>query len=275
MFKKIAKKCLVCLIPFFFAACSTVPYTGRSRILFTDEFEEATMGAQAWHEVLNKEKPSRDQRLNAVVTRVGKAIASVANQPTFQWEFRTFDSPQANAFCLPGGKVAVYSGIFRYIDNEAELAAVMGHEIGHAIARHGGERISQGMLQEAGKAIVATAVEDPGEREIALLIYGGATQLGAILPYSRTHEYEADYIGILLMAKAGYDPRYAIRFWEKFSKAGSSNAVGEWFSTHPIGPHRVEKLKEALPLALKYYKESKYKRGAGATIHFNKPRTAR
>jgi predicted Zn-dependent protease len=122
------------------------------------------------------------------------------------------------------------------------------------------------MLQQAGAAILATAVEDPSDKELALLIYGGATQLGAILPYSREHEYEADYIGMILMSKAGYDPRYAIKFWEKFSKASDNSSLGEWFSTHPIGPHRIAELKKHLPEALRYYRKAKVKRGAGEKL---------
>jgi len=264
--RKFLKSLSVCLFPLLMVACSTVPYTGRSRFLFTSEAEETKMGLQAWREVRSKEKPNANKKVNAVVTRVGRAIAAVADKPDYKWEFRTFESPQANAFCLPGGKVAVYTGIFKYMAYEAELAAVVGHEVGHAIARHGGERVSQGMLQQAGAAIVATMVQKPTEREVALLIYGGATQLGAMLPYSREHEYEADQIGLMLMAKAGYDPRYAIKFWEKFSKASSNSSLGEWFSTHPIGPHRVTELKKHLPEAMRYYKKAKVKRGAGAKL---------
>ncbi len=262
----LGKIVLLSVMPLFMAACATVPYTGRTQVMFTSESEETQMGMQAWDEVLSKYKICKNKKTNALVNRVGRAIAAVADKPEYQWEFKVFETNQANAFCLPGGKVAVFTGILKYMDCEAELAAVVGHEVGHAIARHGGERVSQGMLQQAGAAIVAASVDSPTEQQLALLIYGGATNLGAILPYSRTHEYEADHIGMILMAKAGYDPRYAIKFWEKFSKVSSESELGEWFSTHPIGKHRVEELKKLLPEAMKYYNKAKVKRGGGAKL---------
>jgi predicted Zn-dependent protease len=245
-----------------FSACSTVPYTGRSQLMMTSQDEENKMGQEAWREVQKKERLSTNKTYKSAVTRVGKNIAAVSDRPDFKWEFKTFDSQQANAFCLPGGKVAVYTGIFQYISNDAELAAVMGHEVGHAIARHGGERVSQGMFQQAGAKGVAMAA-GAKYREMALMAYGIGSNIGVMLPYSRTHEYEADHIGIMLMAKAGYDPRYAISFWQKFSKASETNAFTEYLSTHPMGGHRVTELKKLLPQAMKFYDKAKNKKGSG------------
>ena len=260
--KNIQLAILFCVCSVLLSACSTVPFTGRSRLLMTSEDEEASMGVQAWHEVLKKEKLSHNRRYVSAVKRVGHNIAKVAGRPDFRWEFKTFDSKQANAFCLPGGKVAVYTGIFQYISNDAELATVMAHEIGHAIARHGGERVSQGIIQQVGAAAVAAATKEK-YRDIALIAYGVGTNLGVMLPYSRTHEYEADHIGIILMAKAGYDPRAAITFWSKFSKASDTNSFTEYFSTHPMGTHRIDRLKKELPEAMKYYDKARYKHGLG------------
>ena len=263
------KHCLLMLLlpcMLIFSACSTVPYTGRSQLLVTSIAEENQMGEQAWQEVKKKERISTNRKYTSAVTRVGKNIAIASNRPDFKWEFKTFDSKQANAFCLPGGKVAVYTAIFDYASNDAELAAVIGHEVGHAIARHGGERVSQGMFQQAGAEVVSATVGEK-YRDMAMMAYGIGSNLGVMLPYSRTHEYEADHIGIILMAKAGYDPRYAISFWQKFSKISQTNSFTEYLSTHPMGEHRIERLKKLLPEAMKIYNKAKHKRGAGVVYH--------
>lgn len=249
----------------FITACSTVPYTGRNQFLMISEGEEASMGRTAWAEVLKKEKISSNSKYSQAVTRVGKNIAAVSDRPDFNWEFKTFESTQANAFCLPGGKVAIYTGIFKYIANDAELASVMGHEVGHAIARHGGERVSHGILQQLGAAGVAIATEGNEYRDVALIAYGVGTNVGVMLPYSRTHEYEADVIGMMLMAKAGYDPRYAISFWKKFSEASNTNKLTEYFSTHPMGANRVTELQRILPEAIRIYEKVKDRKGVGVT----------
>jgi metalloendopeptidase OMA1, mitochondrial len=238
------------------SACQTVPITGRSQMLFTSPQEEGQLGDQAWAEIKRKERETKDKQYSEAVTRVGKNIAAVANAPGFQWEFKTFESTQANAFCLPGGKVAVYTGIFKYMNNDAELAAVVGHEIGHAIARHGGERISQEYARTVGQSLLST-LTDEQYRQLAVSVYGGATQVGIMLPYSRTHEYEADHIGIILMARAGYNPRYAITFWQKFAASSKTSALDEFLSTHPIGDKRIEEMRQLLPAALDVYDKAK------------------
>lgn len=243
-------------------ACSTVPYSGRSQMLLTSIAEEKLMGEQAWAEISSKEKVTRNRKYSSAVIRVGRYISAVADQPEFQWEFKTFESEQPNAFCLPGGKVAVYTGLFQYTANDAELAAVVGHEIGHAIARHGGERVSQGILVDIGSELLSASV-DPSMQQEWQLAYGLVANVGAILPYSRIHEYEADYIGLILMSKAGYDPRACISFWGKFGKLGSTSELGEFLSTHPIGEKRLEKMKEKLPEAFQYYNKAKTKHGLG------------
>ncbi len=239
--------------------CQTVPYSNRSQFLTTSESEEATMGLEAWSEVLKTEKISNDAFLNAALKRVGPAIASVSDRGDFSWEFKVFESNTANAYCLPGGKVGVYTALYQYTANDAELAAVVGHEVAHAICRHGGERVSQGTLQNLG----ATVLNQMTSSETAMAIYGVTTNLAAILPYSRKHESEADYVGLILMAKAGYDPQQAIAFWKKFGNLSSSK-LEEYFSTHPSGTTRIQGLQDKMNEALSYYEKSA-KKGMGTT----------
>ena len=238
--------------------CHTVPYSNRTQFVTTSETEEAQMGLQAWNEVLKTEKICTDPFLNQALQRVGQAIATVSGRQDFQWEFKVFTSDTANAYCLPGGKVGVYTGLYRYTANDAELATVVSHEIAHAICRHGGERVSQNLLQSLGAAILNKATDS----EEILAAYGVVTQLGAILPFSRQHESEADYVGLILMAKAGYDPRQAIAFWQKFGDQDSSKLT-EYISTHPHGTTRIEGLEEKMPEAVKLYDRST-KKGLGA-----------
>jgi predicted Zn-dependent protease len=258
---------IVALSAVLLSACRSVPYTGRSQLLFTSDQEEVDMGNQAWNEIKRKERITSNVTYKDAVVRVGTNIAKAAKRPDYKWEFRTFESQQANAFCLPGGKIAVYTGLFKYVANDAELATVLAHEVGHAIARHGGERISEGQIQQAGAEVVS-AVVDPGDRNLALMVYGGATNVVAMLPYSRIHEYEADHIGIMLMAEAGYDPKYSIKFWSKFAKASQSNSFMELLQTHPMSEKRILELKKLLPEAIEKYHKAKIKYGAG---HFIRP----
>ncbi len=239
--------------------CNTVPYTGRSQLLITSESQERELGVTAWNDVRKTEKESGNQEYNAAVTRVGKNIATSVNRPDYSWEFKVFESKVPNAFCLPGGKVAVYSGLFTYTANDAELAAVIGHAAAHAIARHGGERISQAQAQQVGASILSATVENAAVHEA----YGIGTNVGVMLPYSRTHEYEADYLGLIFMAQAGYDPNAAVSFWEKFGTISQSNFFEELFSTHPAGDNRVEELKKKLPEAMAHYQKAPQKLGLG------------
>lgn len=251
---------------FLAAACRSVPYTGRSRMLMTSESYEAESGKQAWDELKKTEKISADAQANAIVTQVGKRIAAVADCKNFNWEFVVFQNAEANAFCLPGGKVGVYTGIMKYMTNEAELAGVIGHEVGHALARHGGERMTQSILQSAGAAILSETTKNEKVQQA----YGVITNLGVILPYSRQHEHEADTLGLILMAKAGYDPSALITFWQTFSNASkSSGSVLEKFlSTHPLDSERIEAMKKQLPEAMKHYNSARTKYGKGAAVSF-------
>ena len=265
--KPAAARLLAGLLLFGVSGCQTTtePVTGRRQFILTSPATEARMSLDAWSETLKKEKPSRDPMKVAAVERVGKAISAAINRPDFQWEFRCFESDSANAFCLPGGKVGVYDGLFKYCANDGELAAVVGHEIGHATARHGGERMTQAMVANLGALGLSVALSDAASenRERWLAAYGGVTTIGLILPYSRLHEYAADEIGLIYLAKAGYDPQASLDFWEKFSKDKPPLGLGEFLSTHPVGPKRLARLRELMPKAKVEYEIAPVRRGFG------------
>ena len=243
------------------AACSTVPYTNRSQLMIMSAGEEAALGAQAYKEVLSQSKIEKDPRVNEVVLRVGKRIAAAADRPDFQWEFVVIDDPkQANAFALPGGKVAVYTGMFPVAETEAGLATVMGHEVAHALARHGAERMSQATgIQVVGTA-AAVALGASGTsgitQQVAMEAFGLGAQVGVMLPFGRQQESEADHIGLILMAKAGYDPAEAIGFWERMDERSGGGAPPEFLSTHPNHGTRAKQIAEWLPEANTYYSKN-------------------
>ncbi|MGE4565835.1 MAG: M48 family metallopeptidase [Victivallaceae bacterium] len=241
------------------AGCTTVEGTGRKQLMLSSESEENAEGAKAWKQLLKTEKRSADAKKNEMLQRVGTRLAKAANKPAFHWEFVVFQSKTPNAFALPGGYVAVYDSLFEYAANDAELAAVVGHEIGHVLARHGGERMSQSAASDFLGSLAAVASEAvwAGSGTAASGTYSAASQLGVLLPYSRAQELEADYLGLMLMAKAGYDPAAAIKFWEKFGKLGSNSRLEEFFSTHPISADRIAELKKHLPEAEAIYQKSK------------------
>ncbi len=239
------KKILTALVLLFSLSCSTTPVSGNKAFLLTSQETENQQGEEAYKEILTKEKVITGTAQAKMVEEIGRRIAAVANQPDFKWEFKTLQSDEPNAFCLPGGKVAIYTGIFKYAQNEAGLATIMGHEIGHALARHGGQRMSQQMATNAalaGLAIVGLSGLDDTKKTVAMAALGAGATYGIILPFSRKHETEADEIGLVLMAKAGYDPAEAVNFWDRFSKAGGK-APPEFLSTHPNSENRREHLR--------------------------------
>lgn len=252
------------------SGCQVVqePFTGRTQYIMVSQDQEVKLGLSSWADVLKESKASTDQAKIAAVQRVGEAIKVVANRPDYQWEFRVLASTEANAFCLPGGKVAVYEGLFQFVANDAELAAVVGHEIGHAIARHGAERMSENMVVQAGAGVAAAAVSSktPEEQQKWMTAYGGLTTVGFMLPFSRTHEYSADTIGLMLMARAGYDPHAAVDFWQKFGAGKQSGPLGDFLSTHPADSKRIESLKTLLPKAVTEYQNTPLKRGLGKKL---------
>ena len=247
--------------------CETNPYTGRSQLLMTSVSEEAQMGAQAYEQVKSdpKMRPSQDPREIEPVKRVAARIVEAAKRSKygevaqqFQWEVTIIkDDKTANAFALPGGKMAVYTGIFPMAKTEAGLAAVMGHEVVHALARHGAERMSQGQLTNAGLQVVGAAAGAAGGGgmlgQAAMAALGVGAQVGVLLPFSRKHESEADYVGILLAADAGYDPRESIALWERMGQMSGGGGPSEFMSTHPSHETRIAQLKKWMPEAMAIY----------------------
>lgn len=216
------------------------------------------LGVTAYHDILQESKLSRDAAAVNRVKKIGEKIAQITDRSDYSWEFNLIDDDEVvNAFCLPGGKVAVYTGMLKIASTDAELATVMGHEIAHAIARHGAERMSQLLLVELGGMALEEALKKKTEKtiELAKVAYGAGTQLLLVLPYSRTHENEADYIGLIFMAKADYDPHAAIDFWKKMHRKFAGQEPPEFLSTHPGSEQRISNLEKWLPEALRYYQE--------------------
>jgi len=240
------------------AACQTVPYTKRSHLVLVSEGEETALGESSYKEALSKAKVSTDAEASAMVRRVGERIAAAADKPDFKWEFNLIDDPKTiNAWCLPGGKVAVYSGILPVTKDENGLAVVMGHEIAHALARHGGERMSQGLLAQLGGAALGAAMASKPQETQALAqqAYGVGATVGVLLPFSRAQESEADRIGLILMAKAGYDPGPAVDFWRRMAAASGAGGGPEFLRTHPADDKRIAEIQERLPEARGYLKK--------------------
>jgi predicted Zn-dependent protease len=238
-------------------ACETVPYTGRSQLQFMSPQQESELGAQAYQQTLAKTKLSPDAATSEMVTRVGSRIAAVTGHPEYKWEYRLIqDDKQVNAFALPGGKVAVYTGILPITRDENGLAAVLGHEIGHVIARHGGERVSQQMLVNVGLETTMAALSrgNPATVQAVASLLGAGAAVGVLLPWSRAQESEADHLGLILMAKAGYDPHAARDLWVRMAAAPpKSGKPPEFLSTHPSEPTRIQQIEVWMPEAMQYY----------------------
>jgi len=258
----------LCGVAALLAACETAPVTGRSQIMLVSESEERQMGLQAYQQVLSKEPLSYDAQTNALVEKVGRRIAAAAERPPselwraprFRWEFKTVDKNEPNAFCLPGGKVVVYTGILPITRTEAGLAVVIGHEVAHALARHGAERMSDQMVASVGATAAAVAlsatVSGRSRAYVPAMMaaLGAGATVGFILPMSRAQESEADRIGLILMALAGYDPREGIGVWERMRAANTGKQQAEWLSTHPANTTRLNDIRHWLPEAMKYYR---------------------
>ena len=241
-------------------ACTTVPITGRHQLLLISEQEELMMGARVYREIIRKEKLSRDPKYVNAVRRVGMKIASVSGRPDYRWEFLVIDNDkEANAFCLPGGKVFIYTGMFPYTKDDNGLATVISHEIGHAIARHGAERMTMDLLARLGAVGLSVALRNASPVAIRSFeqAYGLGATIGLILPFSRQQELEADHIGLILMAKAGYDPRGALLLWQRLMQSDKSHPP-VFLSTHPSDEERIKRIKLLLPIALRYYYSSQY-----------------
>lgn len=247
--------------------CATVPITGRKQLIIMPESEMVQMSLTSYNAFLKENKLSTDANATRRVKEVGARIAAAVESylksqgmesliKDYNWEFNLVRSKELNAWCMPGGKVVVYEGILPVCKNDDGLAVVMGHEIAHAVARHGNERMSQQMLVQAGSTAAAYALKDKPEQTQALLgtAIGLGANYGVILPFSRKHELEADRLGLIFMSIAGYNPEEAIPFWTRMSAIGSGQKPLEFMSTHPSDAHRIEQIKALLPEALKYKK---------------------
>jgi predicted Zn-dependent protease len=241
------------------ASCTTVPYTGRRQLAIMSPSEEARLGEQLYATALRETAVSPDANARGIVQDVGRRIAAVANQPTWRWEFTVFaDDEQANAWALPGGKVGIYTGIFPIARDENGLAVIVGHEVAHALAHHSAERASQGTLLGilgTGASIAVGGAVSPANLQLLQAAFGLGAQYGVLLPFGRTQESEADEIGLILMAKAGYDPRAAIGVWERMGDIERRSATPpEFLSTHPSYGTRLNRIRAAMPRALAEYR---------------------
>ena len=240
----------IALIILTLTSCTTSS-TGRKQFIMTSATDETQMGLQAFNQMKKEVPISNNPQHKSLVERVGARIAAQAKDrmPDAKWEFVVFESKEANAFCLPGGKIGIYTGILPITQNEAGLAAVIGHEVAHAANRHGGERMSQAQAVQTATALGGQVVSEQYSA-ITMVALGGLGKVGIELPFSRAHESEADHVGLLYMAKAGYDPEEAVRFWERFSAANKGQSQGfELLRTHPVDAKRIADLKGWMPEA--------------------------
>jgi len=251
-------------------SCSRNAITGRKQLTLYPESEITAAAQQQYRQFLSENKvvsPSADRDAE-MVKRVGQRIATAITQyytqkglgdqiKGYQWEYNLVDSKEVNAWCMPGGKIVVYTGLLPITQNEAALAVVVGHEVTHAVAKHGNERLSQGMLQQlGGVALSAALASQPAETQNLLMAaYGAGSEVGILLPYSRNQEYEADKFGLYYTALAGYNPQEAIPLWQRMEAASQgSSKPPEFLSTHPAEGNRIKRLQDNMPEALKLYK---------------------
>jgi len=265
-FQMIALGCLL----LFVSACGEVAITGRKQFNLVPDMFMNSMSSQSYAEFLSQNKISSNTQQVEMVKGVGLRIQKAVEQycaendlsprlKGYNWEFNLVEDPNVNAWCMSGGKVVVYTGLLPISQNEAGLAVVMGHEIAHAIAKHGAERMTQGLIVEMGGMALSTALEKRPEatKNLFMRSYGIGTQYGILLPYSRVHETEADRLGLIFMAMAGYDPHEAVRFWQRMSAAKEGASPPELLSTHPADATRIRKIKDLMPEAMKYYRRAK------------------
>jgi predicted Zn-dependent protease len=273
MEKKVITICgfrsLYILIVLIVMSCSTVPLTGRRQLSLVPESEMIALSLTEYGKFINSNKLSSDKNKIALVKRVGEKIAKAVeaymagaglskNLEGYKWEFNLVEDANVNAWCMSGGKVVVFTGLLPLTQTESGLATVLGHEIAHAVARHGSERMSDQMLVQLGGTALSSALAEKPEqtRQLALAAFGVGSQVGVVLPFSRQNEYEADYMGLIFMAMAGYNPNESIPFWERMSKQGGSKQP-EFLSTHPVDQNRIDRIKQKMPDALAYFNKTK------------------
>ncbi|MBN2589733.1 MAG: M48 family metallopeptidase [Sedimentisphaerales bacterium] len=267
--KTIYKKHLIVLLSIIslISGCTQVGITGRKQFNIMPDSTMNSMSFQNYGEFLSANKLSTNTQQTQMVKRVGSRIQNAVEQycannglqdklSGYEWEFNLVEDPNVNAWCMPGGKVVVYTGLLPVTQTETGLAVVMGHEIAHAFAKHGAERMSQELIVQMGGIALSKAIEERPEQTQNLfkIAYGLGSQVGVLLPYSRTHESEADHLGLVFMAMAGYDPHEAVDFWERMAAASSGAQPLELLSTHPANATRISNIRSLLPEAMAYYK---------------------
>jgi predicted Zn-dependent protease len=262
------KTVLVVLMGIILIACSTVPITGRHQLNLLPAETMLSMSLQEYDQFLKENQLSQNKEQTQMVKRVGLNIQKAVEQyfaqnnmsdelSDYAWEFNLVESDEINAWCMPGGKVVFYTGILPLTQDEAGLAVVMGHEIAHAVAQHGNERMSQGLMAQMGGIALSTALETEPEatQQIWMAVYGLGAQYGLMLPYSRLHENEADHMGLIFMAMAGYNPSAAVGFWQRMAAQKGGQSPPEFLSTHPSDTNRIKNIQSLIPDAMKYYKK--------------------
>jgi len=247
-------------------SCMLVPLTGRRQLSLVSDADMLSTSFVQYDQFLKENKLSTNAAQTNMVKGVGRRIQNAVTTyftqnnlsqdlNGFAWEFNLIENKEVNAWCMPGGKVVVYSGLLPVTQNETGLAVVMGHEIAHAVAKHSNERMSQALVAELGGQTLAAALQQQPQQtqQIWMTIFGVGVQLGAVLPYNRLQESEADHLGLIFMAMAGYNPNSAIEFWTRMSQNAGTNQL-EFLSTHPSDENRIRKIKSEIPEAMKYYK---------------------
>jgi len=276
MKKKSSLFSIIIAFAFLLAGCSSVPVTGRKQLSLVSNQEVLTLSLQQYDEFIKGAPISTDKANTALVQKVGRNIANAVETylknngyadevSSYSWEFNLVKSTDVNAFCMPGGKIVVYEGILPYTQNETGLAVVLGHEVAHAVAKHANERMSNQMATQYGTAAVGAALggASAGVQQAAAVALGLGSQYGILLPYSRKQELEADKLGLIFMAMAGYDPGQAAAFWQRMSQQGGKTP--EFMSTHPSDNTRIQQIQKDLPEARKYYKGAGTSTGGAKT----------
>ncbi|MDR2057595.1 MAG: M48 family metallopeptidase [Dysgonamonadaceae bacterium] len=255
---------LLFLITVICYSCSSVPITGRQQLMLVSDEEVLNLSLQEYNEYIKTAPKSTDKTSAALVEKVGRKIADAVEVyykatgmesllAGYSWEFNLINDSQINAFCMPGGKIVVYTGILPYTQDETGLAVVLGHEVGHAIAKHANERMSQQIALQMGETTIGTLLNktSPTIQTVGAVVYGLGTQVGVMLPFSRKQELEADHLGLILMAIAGYNPDMAIPFWQRMSQQGGNSI--EFLSTHPSDNTRISEIQKEIPEAWEFY----------------------
>ena len=266
-YKRLKYTLFISILAFFLQACGSVPISGRRQLLLVPDQEVLALSLQQYQDFMGKAPVIRNTANAQMVDRVGRRISSAVELylrnngyeseiRNFSWEFNLVKSNDVNAFCMPGGKIVVYEGLLPITRDEEGLAIVMGHEIAHAVAKHSNERMSQQIaLQYGGQIAGGLLGNNPAAQQLGGMVFGLGSQLGVMLPYARKHEYEADELGIIFMAMAGYNPQVAVDFWKRMAQS-NTGSVAEFMSTHPSDQNRIAKIQENMPKALHYYKGS-------------------